>query len=77
MNFTIQIDTKDNKARISFSDISATSLTYVKGSINNNIGKERQILIVEHQKRIEEKFKLLAQGYKADVINQHTESKDW
>lgn len=76
VNFTIQIDTKDNKARISFSDITATSLTYVKGGVNN-IGGERQILIVEHQQRIESKLKSIAQQYKADVVNQQTESKDW
>lgn len=76
VNFTIQIDTKDNKARISFSDISATSLTYVKGGVNN-IGQERQILVVKHQQQISNKLKLIAKQYTADITSQLTGPKDW
>ncbi|MDN8336515.1 DUF4468 domain-containing protein [Acinetobacter baumannii] len=73
VNFTIQIDTKDNKARVFISDITATSLTYVQGGINN-IGQERPILILEHQQRIDAKLKEVVQQYKTDVVKQQVDN---
>lgn len=75
VNFTIQIDTKDDRARVSIYDITATNLTYVQGGINN-IGQERPILIIEHQQRIQAKLKILIQQYKSEVIAQKS-SSDW
>jgi len=75
VNFTIQIDTKDGRARVSINDITATNLTYVQGGINN-IGQDRPILIIEHQQRIQAKLKALIQQYKSEVVTQKTTS-DW
>lgn len=75
VNFTIQIDVKDNKARLSISDITATSGTYVRGGINN-LGSERPINILEHQQRITEKLKDVVQQYKTD-LSQKSQSNDW
>lgn len=73
VNFTIQIETKDNKARIVVSDFSATSLTYVQGGINN-IGRERPIQILEHQQRVDKKMRALIEQYKSDITSVKTES---
>lgn len=75
VNFTIQIDTKDNKSRISISDISATSLTHVPGGVNN-IGRERPIQILEHQQRIEKKLERIANKYQLD-ISQPKADNNW
>ncbi|MFX7021157.1 DUF4468 domain-containing protein, partial [Acinetobacter baumannii] len=39
VNFTIKIDTKENKARVTINDVTRTNLTYVQGAIHN-IGKD-------------------------------------
>lgn len=75
VNFTIQIDTKDDKARVSIYDITATNLTYVQGGVNN-LGRERPILILEHQQRIQAKLKGLIQQYRSEVVYQKSTS-DW
>ncbi|MDR8443641.1 hypothetical protein FPK32_19530, partial [Acinetobacter baumannii] len=61
------------KARVFISDITATSLTYVQGGINN-IGQERPILILEHQQRIDAKLKEVVQQYKTDVVKQQVDN---
>ncbi len=76
VNFTIQIEAKDNKARVSISDITASRGVYSGGGINN-IGAERRINIVEHQQRITEKLKDIVQQYKVDLLSQKSQSSDW
>lgn len=75
VNFTIQIDTKDDRARVSMYDITITNLTYVQGGINN-IGQERPVSILEHQQRIQAKLKGLIQQYKSEIVAQKA-SSDW
>lgn len=75
VNFTIQIDTKDDRARVSIYDVTVTNLTYVQGGVNN-IGQERPVLILEHQQRIQAKLKGLIQQYKSEVVLQKA-SSDW
>lgn len=67
VNFTIKIDSKDNKARVVISDITRTNLTYVKGGYNVNIGKEVPINIVEHQQKIAIKLKGVVEQYKTAI----------
>lgn len=69
INFTIRIDSKDDKARIAISDVTKTSLTYVKGGVNNNIGKEGPIVIVEHQQKIAVKLKEVISQYKQKITS--------
>ncbi len=76
VNFTVKIDSKDNKARISFSDINRTSLTYTQGGFNHNIGKEIPIIIIEHQQAITKSLKSVVDQYKAD-INQQQNNAEW
>jgi hypothetical protein len=75
VNFTIQIDTKDDRARVSIYDITITNLTYVQGGVNN-IGQERPVSILEHQQRIQAKLKGLIQQYKSEIVTQKA-SSDW
>ncbi|MDQ1207285.1 hypothetical protein QE380_000208 [Acinetobacter baylyi] len=75
VNFTIKIDTKDNKARVVISDITRTNLTYVKGGVNN-IGTEVPIVIVEHQKKIATKLNEVVEQYKT-AITTKTSNQNW
>lgn len=75
VNFTIKIDTKDNKARVIISDVTRTSLTYVKGGVNN-IGAEVPIVIVEHQQKIAAKLNGVIEQYKA-AITSNKVSENW
>lgn len=68
VNFTIKIDTKDNKARVTINDVTRTNLTYVQGGINN-IGKEVPIYIVEHQKKITTKLNSVIDQYKTAIVS--------
>jgi hypothetical protein len=76
VNFTIKIDSKDNKARVVISDITRTNLTYVKGGYNVNIGKEAPINIVEHQQKISTKLKGVIDQYKK-AITTNDLSENW
>ena len=75
VNFTIKIDTKDNKARVVISDVTRTSLTYVKGGMNN-IGREVPILIMEHQQKITTKLNDVVEQYKI-AITSDISSNNW
>ncbi len=75
INFTIKIDTKDNKARVAISDVTRTNLTYVQGGMNN-IGKEVPIYIVEHQKKIAAKLNQVIDQYKAAITSTKS-SENW
>lgn len=77
VNFTIKIDTKDNKVRINLSDITRTSLTYVKGGLNTNIGRELPIMQIKQQQQVKTRLQSVVSQYKADILTQKTESKDW
>ena len=76
INFTIRIDSKDNKARIAVSDVTRTSLTYVKGAVNN-IGQEGPITIVEHQQRIAVKLKEIINQYEQKITSTSSSSNNW
>ena len=76
VNFTIKIDSKDNKARVNISDVTRTNLTYVQGGFNVNIGKEVPINIVEHQQKISIKLKDVVSQYKTSITSNDL-NKDW
>lgn len=69
VNFTIKIDTKENKARVTISDVTRTPLTYVKGGYNGNIGKDVPILIVQHQQKITVKLNDVIEQYKKAITS--------
>lgn len=75
VSFTIKIDTKDNKARVVISDVTRTSLTYVKGGMNN-IGREAPILIMEHQQKITTKLNDVVEQYKIAITSDKS-SNNW
>lgn len=75
VNFTMKIDTKDNKARVVISDVTRTNLTYVQGGINN-IGKEVPISIVEHQEKIATKLNGVIEQYKTAITSDKS-STNW
>lgn len=74
VNFTIKIDTKDSKARVAFSDISRKPLTYIKGGININIGRDMPITQIKQQQQVKAKLESIIQQYKADIVNQKFDS---
>ena len=74
VNFTIKIDTKDNKSRLSFSDITRTPLTYVKGGLNSNMGKDLPITQVKQQQQVKLKLESIIGQYKADVLKQQSDA---
>lgn len=74
INFTMKIDTKDNKARVIISDITRTNLTYIKGGLNPNIGKEVPIIIVQHQQKIAIKLNGVIDQYKAAITSNQSNS---
>lgn len=76
INFTIKIDSKDNKARVTISDITRTNLTYVQGGYNANIGKELPINLVEHQQKITMKLKDVVGQYKTAITSSNT-NQNW
>ncbi|MEO9300546.1 DUF4468 domain-containing protein [Acinetobacter pittii] len=76
VNFTIKIETKDNKARINFSDITRTPLTYVQGGLNMNMGREVPIAIVEHQQAVTKSLNDVISRYKLDV-NSNASNTNW
>lgn len=76
VNFTIKIDSKDNKARVTISDITRTNLTYVQGGYNANIGKESPINIVEHQQKITMKLQDVVGQYKNAITSKDT-NQNW
>lgn len=76
VNFTIKIDTKNNKARVVISDVTRTNLTYVQGGYNANMGKEAPINIVEHQQKISIKLKGVIDQYKKAIIVSNL-SENW
>lgn len=69
INFTLKIDTKDNKARVTLSDITRTNLTYVQGGLNSNIGKEVPITIIQHQQKIKAKLNNVIDQYKLSITS--------
>ena len=74
VNFTIKIDTKDNKARLSFSDITRTPLTYVKGGLNANMGKDLPITQVKQKQQVSTKFGFIIEQYRKDVVTQQSDT---
>ncbi len=76
INFTIKIDTKDDKVRIIFSDIKRLSLTPLRGAISPSLGKEFAITQEKQQKKVKEKFDFVIQEYKTNISNQKADS-DW
>ncbi|MCU4365644.1 DUF4468 domain-containing protein [Acinetobacter variabilis] len=74
VNFTIKIDTKDSRARVAFSDISRKPLTYVKGGLNTNIGRDVPIMQIKQQQQVKAKMESIIQQYKQDIINQKSDS---
>lgn len=74
VNFTIKIDTKDERVRVAFSDISRKPLTYIKGGINTNIGRDVPIMQVKQQQQVKAKLESIIQQYKQDIINQKSDS---
>ena len=76
VNFTIKIDSKDNKARVNISDVTRTSLTRIQGAYNTNIGKESPITLVEHQQKISIKLKDVISQYKTAITSDDL-NKDW
>jgi len=74
VSFTIKIDTKDNKARVSFSDITRTPLTYVKGGLNANMGKDLPITQVKQKQQVKLKLESIIQQYKIDIVRQKSDT---
>ncbi len=75
VNFTIKIDTKENKARVTINDVTRTNLTYVQGGINN-IGKEVPITIVQHQQKIAAKLNDVIEQYKKSITTNQS-NNNW
>ncbi|MFV4924756.1 DUF4468 domain-containing protein [Acinetobacter baumannii] len=75
VNFTIKIDTKENKARVTINDVTRTNLTYVQGAINN-IGKDVPITIVQHQQKIAVKLNNVIEQYKTAITSKQT-NENW
>lgn len=75
VNFTIKIDTKENKARVTINDVTRTNLTYVQGAINN-IGKDVPITIVQHQQKIAVKLNNVIEQYKTAITSKQT-NQNW
>ncbi|AZC04306.1 DUF4468 domain-containing protein [Acinetobacter nosocomialis] len=69
VNFTIKIDTKDNKARVTINDVTRTNLTYVQGGYNVNMGKEVPINIIQHQQKIAVKLNSVIDQYKTAITS--------
>jgi len=76
INFTIKIDTKDNKVRIIFSDINRLALTPIKGAISPTLGREFAITQDKQQQKVKAKFDFVIQQYKADIANTAA-NNDW
>ena len=74
VNFTIKIDTKDSRVRLAFSDISRKPLTYVKGGLNANIGRDVPIMQIKQQQQVKTKIDSIIQQYKQDIVNQKSDS---
>lgn len=72
INFTIKIDTKDGKARVTINDVTRTPLTYVKGGYNANIGKDVPILILQHQQKIAVKLNNVIDQYKSAITSKNS-----
>ncbi|MHA3061178.1 DUF4468 domain-containing protein [Acinetobacter sp. ANC 4631] len=76
VNFTIKIDTKDNKARVTLSDITRTPLTYINGGLNTNIGKDLPITQVKQQQQVKPALQSIIRQYKSEVTSQ-TNQSNW
>ncbi|BFM60404.1 DUF4468 domain-containing protein [Acinetobacter baumannii] len=68
VNFTIKIDTKDSKARVTINDVTRTNLTYVQGGVNN-LGKEVPITILQHQQKIAVNLNNVIDQYKSAITS--------
>ncbi|MCE1272438.1 MAG: DUF4468 domain-containing protein [Acinetobacter sp.] len=71
--FTVKVDTKDNKARVTFNDL----LLKVKGNVNGGViipGYEVPIAVAKDKEIIEAGLKDVIQRYKQDIQNQKNDS---
>lgn len=76
VNFTIKIDVKENKARVVFSDITRTPLTYVKEGFNSSNGREMPIYIVQYQQKVVKKLNEISHSYESE-LNSKVNNSDW
>lgn len=75
INFTIKIDTKDNKSRISFSDVTWKSMPSVNAGVVNH-GGEFPLRTVKLQTQVKTKFESIIEQYTVDVVKQQADV-DW
>lgn len=71
--FTIKIDTKDNKARVLFNDLTWKKLPNASGGIVTP-GGEYPLNMAQPRKVVEAKLNSLIDQYKIDIVNQKSDS---
>ena len=73
VNFTIKIDTKENRARVTFEDISR----YTPPSVTNGItfaGGDFPVSSAKQKEQVETKLREVISGYKVDIASQQADS---
>ena len=73
--FTVKIDTKDNKARVTFNDLLLKTATTVNAGIVSH-GYEVGIYVPKDKENIENGLKEVIQKFKSDIQKNPT-SNDW
>lgn len=73
IGFTLKIDTKENKARVSFSDLTWKSMPSVSAGVYNR-GGEFPLRTVQMQEQVKEKIESIIQQYKTDVVKQQSDT---
>lgn len=73
VTFTIKIDTKDNRARVSFNDLIWKKLPSASGGIVTP-GGEYPLNMAQPRKVVETKLNSLIEQYKVDIVNQKSDS---
>ncbi|MDC5602471.1 DUF4468 domain-containing protein [Acinetobacter baumannii] len=73
IGFTLKIDTKDNKARISFADLTWKSMPSVNAGVVNR-GGEFPLRTVQMQAQVKEKIDSIIEQYKSDVVKQQADN---
>lgn len=71
--FTVKVDTKDNKARVTFNDLLLKTNTTINGGIVNK-GYEVGIYVPKDKEILESGIKDVIQRYKQDIQNQKNDT---
>lgn len=75
INFTLTIDVKDNKSRVSFSDLGIYMPPSISGGIKFNGGDNLPIWQDKHKPLVESELKAIIQDYKRSNVS--TNSQNW